>query len=215
MQKYSVYLGTEWSPVRAYQLLQTFESIPQPTNNFYGESATVPYSLWKLTQSHIQDDITVDIKNGQKVVTISEEAFTYADARLAEIEGVRGQFFSRRLHHTVVRFATDGGRDRFALEDILNKRYGVSLNVPDYSTLTQSTTGEHAGRFTTFKNEEAMALVNMLEEFPQGMHKIQGLKSDSAFRWDTTSASSVRTCGRLDRCRLYRVHGICFSGTRY
>ena len=176
MQKYSVYLGTEWSPVRAYQLLQTFESIPQPSNNFYEESATVPYSLWKLTPSHIQDDIAVDIKNGQKIVTISEESFTYADTRLAAIEGVRGRFFSRRLHHAVVRFVTDDGRDRFALEDILNERYGVSLNVPDYSTLTQSTTGEHAGRFTTFKNEEVMALANMLEEFPQGMHKIQGLK---------------------------------------
>ena len=176
MQKYSVYLGTEWSPDRAYQLLQTFESIPQPANNFYEESATVPYSLWKLTTTHIQDDIAVDIKDGQKIVTISEEAFTYTDARLAEIEGVRGQFFSRRLHHAVVRFVTDGGRDRFALENILNERYGVSLNVPDYNALTQSTTSEHAGRFTTFKNEEVMALANMLEEFPQGMHKIQGLK---------------------------------------
>ena len=176
MEKYSVYLGTEWSPGRAYQLLQTFESIPQPANNFYEAATTLPYSLWKLTQSHIQDDITVNIERGQKIVTISEAAFTYADARLAEIEGVRGRFFSRRLHHAVVWFVTDSGRDRFALEDILNERYGVSLNVPDYSALTQSTTGEHAGRFTTFKNEEVMALVTMLEEFPQGMHKIEGLK---------------------------------------
>jgi len=176
MQKYSVHLGTEWSPVRAYQLLQTFESIPQPTNDLYNESATVPYSLWKLTKSHIQNDITVDIENGQKIVTISAAAFTYADTRLAEIEGVRRRFFSRRLHHAVVRFVTDGGRDRFALEDILNERYGVSLNIPDYSTLTQSTTGEHAGRFTSFKNEEVMALVSMLEEYPQGIHKIQGLR---------------------------------------
>ena len=176
MHKYSVYLGTEWSPVRAYQLLQTFESIPQPVNNFYEESATIPYSLWKLTKNHIQDDIAVNIESGQKIVTISEEAFTYADARLAEIEGVRGRFFSRRLHHAVLRFVTDGGSDRFALEDILHERYGVSLNVSDYSTLTQSTTGEHAGRFTTFKNEEVMALANMLEEFPEGMHKIRGLK---------------------------------------
>ena len=129
-----------------------------------------------MTKSHIQDDIAVDIERGEKIVTISEAAFTYADARLAEIEGVKGRFFSRRLHHAVVRFVTDSGRDRFALEDILTKRYGVSLNVPDYSVLTQSTTGEHAGRFTTFKNAELMALVNMLEEFPQGMHKIQGLK---------------------------------------
>ena len=176
MQKYSVYLGTEWSAARAYQLLQTFESIPQPANDFYEESATVPYSLWKLTDSFIQDDIAVDIERGQNIVTISEAAFTHADARLAEIEGVRGRFFSRRLHHAVVRFVTGGGSNQFVLEDILNERYGVSLKVSDYSALTRSTTGEHERRFTTFKNEELMALVNMLEEFPQGMHKIQGLK---------------------------------------
>ena len=176
MQKYSVYLGTEWSPDRAYQLLQTFESIPQPTNDPYEESATVPDSLWKLTKDHIQDDIAFDIEKGTKIVAISDEAFTYADARLAEIEGVRGRFFSRRLHHAVVRFVTDGGRDRLALDDILNERYGVSLNVPDYRELTQLTTGERAGRFTRFKNEEVLALVNTLEEFPEGMHKIQGLK---------------------------------------
>ena len=176
MQKYSVYLGTEWSPARAYQLLQTFESVPQPANNLYEETATVPYSLWNLTKNHVQDDIAVDIESGQKIVTISDEAFAYADTQLAEIEGVRGRFFSRRLHHAVVRYVTDGGRDRFVLEDILNERYGVSLNVPDYGELTRSTTGEHGGRFTTFKNEEVVALVNTLEEFPQGMHKIQGLK---------------------------------------
>ena len=176
VEKYSVRLGTEWSPGRAYQLLQTFESILGPTNDFYQESATVPPSLWKLTPSHIQDDIAVDIKDGQKIVTISEQAFTYAEPRLVEIEGVRGRFFSRRLHHAVVRFLTDDGRNRAAIEALLNRRYGVSLNVPDYSTLTQSTTGEHAGRFTTFKNKEVISVLKMLEEFPRGTHKIAELK---------------------------------------
>ena len=73
------------------------------------------------------------------------------------------------------RFVTDSGADRYALERILQERYGVSINVPDYTELTQYTTGEHAGRFSEFKNEELIALVSMLEEFPQGMITTPGL----------------------------------------
>ena len=102
-------------------------------------------------------------------------AFVHATPLLAEIEGVQGRYFSKRLHRAVVRFVTDDGADRYALERILRERYAVSINIPDYSELTRYTTGEHAGRFSEFKNEELMALVSMLEEFPQGMYKIPGL----------------------------------------
>ena len=144
--------------------------------NYLYSSPTVPASLWRLTDSHIQDDITFEFKNRQNTVTIAAAAFTNADPLLAEIDGVRGRFFSKRLHHAVVRFVTDDGADRDALERILQERYAVSLNVPDYTELTRDTTGEHAGRFTTFKNEEIIALATMFEEYPQGMHKIAGLK---------------------------------------
>ena len=95
---------------------------------------------------------------------------------VAEIEGVRGRFFSKRLHHAVVRFVTDSGTNRYALERILQERYAVSINVPDYSELTRHTTGEHAGRFSMFKNEELLALVSMFEEYPRGMHRVPGLE---------------------------------------
>ena len=110
MQQYSVLLGTEWSDGQAYRLLQTFESIPQPSNEFREETLTVPHSLWRLSDQHIQNDIEIEVREGQKIVTLSREAFTYADPLLAEIEGVRGRFFSKRLHHAVVRYVTDGGR---------------------------------------------------------------------------------------------------------
>ncbi len=176
MRKYSVYLGPEWSPGHAYRLLQTFESIPQETNNPYAESPGVESSVWRLSNRHIQDDLSVEYRDGQQIVTIAEEAFVHATPLLAEIEGVRGRYFSKRLHHAVVRFVTDNGADRYALGRILQERYAVSINVPDYSELTRHTTGEHAGRFSEFKNEELMALVSMLEEFPQGMIKTPGLK---------------------------------------
>lgn len=175
MRKYSVHLGPEWSPGHAYRLLQTFESIPQEMNSPYAESPGVDASLWRLNDLHIQDDIQIEYRNGQRIVTIAAESFVHATPLLAEIEGVRGRYFSKRLHHAVVRFVTDDGADRYALERILQERYAISINIPDYSELTRHTTGEHAGRFSEFKNEELIALVSMLEEFPSGMIKTPGL----------------------------------------
>ena len=76
----------------------------------------------------------------------------------------------------VVRFVTEDGTDRYAIDRILEKRYGVSIRIPDYSELTQNTTQEHAGRFQEFKNEEIIAIASMLEEFPSGMLQTPGLK---------------------------------------
>ena len=177
MRKYSVHLGPEWDPGYAYRLLQTFESIPQETNDFYdATNPRVETSVWRLSDRHIQDDISAEYRDGQRIVTIAADAFVHATPLLAEIEGVRGRYFSKRLHHAVVRFVTDDGVDRYALERILRERYAVSINVPDYTELTRHTTGEHAGRFSEFKNEEIIALVSMFEEFPSGMLKTPGLK---------------------------------------
>ena len=176
LRKYSVHLGPEWDLGYAYRLLQTFESIPQETNNLYAGSPGVASSIWRLSDRHVQDDIVVEYRDGQRIVTIAEAAFVHAEPLLAEIEGVRGRYFSKRLHHAAVRFVTEDGVDRYALERILQERYAVSINVPDYTELTRHTTGEHAGRFSEFKNEELIALVSMFEEFPQGILKTPGLK---------------------------------------
>ena len=116
------------------------------------------------------------MQDGQRIVTIAQEAFVHSEPLLAEIEGVRGRFFSKKLHEAVVRFVTDGGADRTALKRILRERYGVSLDVPDYTELTQSTTGEPASRFSEFKNEELMFLASMFEEYPEGMRLTPGLR---------------------------------------
>ena len=168
MRRYSVHIGTEWSGAHAYKLLQTFESIPQHRKH--------PVSFWNLSDRHIKDDIEIDFQGDRMHVTVAEEAFTYAKPLLAEIEGVRGRYFSKRLHRAVVRFVTDNGEDRDAIERILQERFAVSVNVPDYKKLTQFTTWEDAGRFMEFKNEELLALISMFEEYPKGMLKTPGLK---------------------------------------
>ena len=176
MRKYSVHLGPEWSPGLAYRLLQTFESIPQNINHLGADAPSVEASFWRLSDRDIHTDIDMIYRDGQRIVTVATAAFVHATPLLAEIEGVRGRYFSKRLHRAVVRFVTDDGADRYALEHILQERCAVRINIPDYSELTRHTTGEHAGRFSEFKNEELIALVSMLEEFPSGMLKTPGLK---------------------------------------
>ena len=177
MRKYSVHLGPEWRADQAYRLLQTFESIPQVTNGFYHRDSLLPASLWRLSSRHIQDDISLSYAGEDgTLVTVSEAAFVHATPLLAAIDGVRGRYFSKRLHRAVVRFVTANGTDTRALERILEHRYGVRLSVPDYAELTRYTTQEHAGHFQEFKAEELIAIAAMLEEYPTGMHKTPGLK---------------------------------------
>ena len=175
-RRYSVYLGAEWDQPHAYRLLQTFKSIPQRKNAHHIKTRSVASTIWHLSDRHIHNDISIEYRNRQTIVTVATETFINADPRLAEIEGMRGRYFSKRLHHAVVRYATDNGTDRRAIRKILNDRYAVSINVRDYTELTRDTTGEDAGRFSDFKSEELIALVSMLEEYPSGMLKTQGLK---------------------------------------
>ena len=175
MQKYSVHLGKEWDAAYAFRLLHTFESIPQTVNAIRFGRQYVPTSVWILTDKHVHNDIEITWHGKVRIVNIAIGAFTYATPLIAEIEGVRGRYFSKRLHRAVVRFVTENGADRRAIDKILHNRYDVSLDVPDYTELTQYTTGEDAGRFTEFKNEELIALLSMLEEYPSGMLKTPGL----------------------------------------
>ena len=176
MRKYSVYLTPDWTPAYAYRLLQMFESIPQASNSLYDEIPRLEPSLWQLSNRHILNDIDIEYRYEQRVVTIATDAFVHAAPLLAEIEGVRGRYFSKRLHRAVVRVVTDNGSDRRALDRILEQRYAVSVRVPDYTEITRHTTQEHAGRFDDFKNEELIAIIAMLEEYPTGMIKTPGLK---------------------------------------
>ena len=175
MRKYSVHLGTEWSAGHAYRLLQMFESIPQRTNPYQG-SPELPTSVWHLSNRHLPNNIEIEYRGEERIVTVAEEAFVYAAPLLAEIDGIRGRYFSKRLHRAVVRFVTDNGANRYAIDRILKQRYAVSVRVPDYTELTRHTTQETAGSFQAFKNEEIITILSMLEEYPEGMLKTPGLK---------------------------------------
>ena len=168
---YNVYLDNySWTHEYSYALLNAFEQIPLP----YWD--TLEISMWYITDVEIDNDILI-LNNGDTTsVLISLDAFRNANSMLAEIEGVRGKLFSKRLHNAVLRYITDQGSNRQRIDYILDDRYNVSLNPPDYSQLTKHTTGEFRERFTSFKNEEILTIITMLEEFPSGMITTPGLK---------------------------------------
>ena len=168
-----------WTHEHAYRLWQTMESIPQRKRNSCGEQS-LPPSQWIIVSEHVADDIRIDTGTDEsRTVSISVDAFVYATPRIARIEGKRGAYYSKRLHHAAVRFVTDNGNDEDAYEKILQERFGVTTRITDHTTyreLTAETTDEPAWRFQTFHAEEIVQIINTLEEMPTGMHAIAGLK---------------------------------------
>ena len=176
-QDYNVLLvGEGWSQEHAFRLLTTMQSIPQSVQD-PGSDRALPASAWRLTDDHIDGDIVIDAAlDGTREVTISSAAFVNAAPRVATVDGKRGVWFSRRLHHAAVRFVTDNGHDESAYEKIFEERYGVTTHIDDYWSLTAPTGNESRHNFQKFHAEEILLLINMLEEMPAGMHKLEGMR---------------------------------------
>ena len=168
-----------WTQEHAYRLLETMKTIPQDDRLSFEAESRRP-SRWLITAEHIENDIRITGGSGtDRTVLISEAAFVNASPRIALIEGKRGKYYSQRLHHALVRFVTDNGRDEDAYEKILQERFGVTTRITDHTTygeLTASTTREGASRFQKFHSEEIVQIINIFEEMPAGMHKIPELK---------------------------------------
>jgi hypothetical protein len=179
LQSYNVTLsdkGVKWNQEYAARLLTTLGAIP---TRYQNQSYTTPpfrISKWELTDQFIDGDIRIERKPDGDAVLLSTAAFVYATPRLVTLDGVQGRYFSKRLHHALVRFATQDGTDADAAEQVLNQRFGVSTRVYDYSQLTAGTTREGAERFAPFRPGELVRLINALEEMPASFHKVDGLR---------------------------------------
>lgn len=134
-------------------------------------------SKWVITNEHINNDIEVTYDDAQgDTVRVSIDAFQNSVPKLAQHNGVYGQYFSNRLFDVVVRYVTKNGTDTDKVDQILQKHFGCSITVPDYEALTAETTGETASAFEAFKPEELVAIIGMFQEMPEGFHKVPGLK---------------------------------------
>lgn len=165
-QYYHVILSDEgkaWTQEYAYRLYETLKTIPYAI----GEG----YSKFILTEDKIDDDIKVETSGNSRIVTIGEDAFYYANPFLVNLDGVRGRFFSKRLHHALVNYATNFGEDEGQVNQILTQRFACTMEVPDYKALTAGITNEDEFCFQKFLPTERVAIINMLEELPEGFHK--------------------------------------------
>ena len=171
-----------WSSEFAFRLLEAVMSVPrQASRSFYGPQ-TLTASRWTLTHEHLADDMNIEFANGTSalLVRISSAAFVHASPQLVRLDGVRGRFFSRRLHHAVVRFVTREGAETGAAQHIMSSRYGctTAVSAPLYVSLTAPTTAEDAAQFQPFETwpRETLLLLTMLEELPAGLHVTAGLR---------------------------------------
>ena len=178
-RRYQVYLSPEWDEDKAYLLLLALQDMTQG----YG-SHSPPWlrnpSYWILSDAHVAQDIDLgpDVEVGYgnlRTITIASETFTHAHPFVAKIDGIRGRYFSKRLWRAVLRFATyisGEGIQHRAIDNMLQRYYGVTVHVPDYEVLT----GEPAHQFSKFTYEEILGIMIMFEEYPSGMHVTPGLK---------------------------------------
>lgn len=150
---------------------------------FYELYSSLPYdayadlkSVWTLSDTHINNDITFELIDGVYHVTVSLDAIENMTPRVALIEGQKGSYFSKRFYHAIVRFVTNNGTNAEKCELILTTNFLVSFNVPDYSALTAGITNEDETQFMEFLPEEKLLILTMFEEMPIGMHKMTELK---------------------------------------
>lgn len=153
-----------WTQEFAYRLLETMKTIP----GYYYE---IKQGTFKLTSESLSDDIEMtDLGDGYEV-RISKDAFYYANPYLVNLDGVRGRFFSKRLHHAMVNYETNFGQDEDRANQILSERFGCQIKDVDYAALTAGITDEDETHFQKFVPSELVAIINMFEELPEGFHK--------------------------------------------
>lgn len=160
-QKYTVRLDTTWTTKQAQALLKTFESISPELNP--------SLSIWKISDTDIQNDIKIGSQNGVKSVAISRDVFPIEESQ-------QKSSTDKRLFQAVVQFITENGTNSEAMKLILYNRHGIIVDIPSYTLLTQRTTQETAKHYSEFESEDLMILISILEEFPKALHKVPQLK---------------------------------------
>ena len=168
---YSIYLDSTWSTKRTQTLLNILESISPnilETKSTEPDTELTP-SKWSISNDEMQDDIKIESRDSMKTVTISSAVFP--------IEGAKDILVpERRLFFAAVNFITENGTNRPALKTILKERYGITVDISSYGSLTQNTTKETTQHYSEFENKDLMILISILEEFPQALHKVSQLK---------------------------------------
>ncbi len=160
-EKYSIRLDSTWAKKHAEALLKIFESV---SPEFSGQT-----SVWEISNEDLENDIIIESQDVVKSVTISRDTFPIARSRAISAP-------DKRLFQAVIQFITEDGTNRSAMKQILQQRYGISIDVPSYSFLRKRRVEETEVQLTDFKNKHLMIFISILEKFPQALHKVPQLK---------------------------------------
>ena len=165
LQQYNIILSDEgdipWTGFYATGLLKTVKSIPHEE---------ISRKKFIITRRELPDDISIE----GSLVTLSEQAFNYAEPKMVKFNGEIGHFFSRRLFHALVHLYTNYGQDNTATEKILDEKFALTTNVP--RDVIRNLTGEHWDHYQTFKPKEVIEVIMSMAEMPEGYYKIPGLR---------------------------------------
>jgi len=163
-----------WTQRQAEEIRNHTQAIPRQPETL---GPPTGLSRWRLTTNYIEDDIFLSpAHNPSFDVLISTRAFTHAQPQPTTVDGIAGTYYSQRLRQALVRFVTNNGDDRDAIEYLLQQRYGVTTIVPNYQALTANTTNETAERFQAFHSEELLNIISMFEEMPKDRHRLPDLR---------------------------------------
>lgn len=167
-----------WSSEDSYRLYTSLKSLPITP---FGEGQKVDFengtnvkSVFFLTKQELAKDLSIKIVNGIQYVTISQSAFTYASPQVANLDGLKMKFYSKRLHQAILNYFTDFGKNTEQVHKISTERYGITFMKPDQQT--EDLMDEESSNFQEFFSEEKITILSMLEELPEGFHKQDGLK---------------------------------------
>lgn len=179
--EYGVILSDDvkpWSSEDSFRIYQMFESLPYRA---FGEHDDNDYSKGKgvrgvfyLTNLEQDDDLSIEIVNGIKHATFSQNAFIYSEPMIGKLDDIKGKFFSKRLYHAIVKFVTNFAQNTNALAWIAREKFGIQFL--SNTQQTEELMGEDSSNFQGFFNTEKLDILSMLEELPDGFHKQDGLK---------------------------------------
>ena len=161
-----------WTTDDAFKLHQTISSLPYPRVNA-DEAGTPVVAVWRLTEDMLDGDYMAETIADTEVITISKDAFTYAAPLVVNFDGDQGQFFSRRLFKALLSHLTNEGSNAGLVQNIASERYGIEFMTP--SPDLEDLMSETQTNFQPFPAWEKLQIMGMLEEFPEGMRKQDGL----------------------------------------
>lgn len=167
-----------WSSEDSYRLYTSLKSLPILP---FGEGQKIDFesgsnvkSVFFLTKQQLNKDLSIKMVNGVQHVIISQSAFTYANPQVANLDGLKMKFYSKRLHQAILNYFTDFGKNTEQVHKISTERYGFTFMKPDQQT--EDLMDEESSNFQEFFSEEKIIILSMFEELPEGFHKQEGLK---------------------------------------